>query len=80
MHHKSGLIPFPEFGFKALGDFGTLIGKVLRKSLPINQEVISRLLDEYQFSADKFYQKYKTKPLYSLEQGMKETVEWFLSK
>jgi UDP-4-keto-D-QuiNAc 4-reductase len=72
-----GVFSIPEVLFRLSGNAGTLIEKLLKKRLPINEDVVSRLIDEYRFSSEAFRRDYDWNPPYSQIQGIRDTVEWY---
>ena len=76
---KNGVYSVPEGLMRFCGKTGTLWEKICRRKLPINDEVISRLFDEYRFSSEPFCREYSWKAPYTPEEGIKETVEWYRS-
>ncbi|HAR62904.1 MAG TPA: hypothetical protein DCS13_05505 [Candidatus Margulisbacteria bacterium] len=66
---KKLLFPIPDWIIKLLSAI----------SNKFNQ-IESRLFGEYRFSNKKFCQAYDWTPTYSVEDGIKDTVNWFLSK
>lgn len=76
--NKRGVFWFPETVWKVTGFIGDMIEKTARTSFPVNSKIVSRLLDEYVFSAADFYNDYNWRPEYSLKEGIEETVKWYL--
>ena len=79
MHNRKGVFPFPESVFRFLGRAGSIFGKIIKKKLPLNKDVISRLFDEYCFSSSVFCKDYMWTPVVTPEEGIKETVDWYLA-
>jgi len=64
----------PKSFLKLSGQLGSLLG------LPLNSNVISRLLDAYRFSNEKFSSIYSWTPPYNPSEGINETVDWYKTK
>ena len=47
------------------------------ETIPINNEIVSRLFDEYRFSCESFCRDYKWKPPFEPKEGIQETVKWY---
>ncbi|MGK5094026.1 NAD-dependent epimerase/dehydratase family protein [Deltaproteobacteria bacterium TL4] len=75
-HGKKGVFPLPEMVFRFGGEVGSRFEELFGKQLPLNNEVVSRLFDEYRFSCESFCQDYDWKPPYTPEEGIQETVKW----
>lgn len=73
---KKGVFPFPESLFRWGGNIGSMLERLFGLNLPLDQDVVSRLFDEYCFSSTPFCQDYQWQPPYTPEQGIHETVEW----
>jgi nucleoside-diphosphate-sugar epimerase len=80
MHGKSGVFPVPEKVLRLAGKAGAVVEKTMGRSLPINNRVLSRLFDEYRFSNQKFCADYGWSPPYTVKEGIKDTVEWYLDR
>jgi nucleoside-diphosphate-sugar epimerase len=65
---RNGLFYVPQFIFNLLSFLKPI------KAIKI------RLFDIYQFDSAKFQKTYNWKPEFSVEQGIQETVKWYLSK
>jgi len=78
MHEKSGLFYFPERLFRLSGNIGSGLEHVLKRKLPISKNVVSRLFDEYRFKSKKFNNDYNWQPPFTPNQGIKNTVNWYL--
>jgi len=80
MHSRMGVfsvpVPILRFGGKVCSHVEKLTGK----SLLFNQRIMNRLFDEYRFSNEKFCNDYNWKPPYTFQEGLKETVEWYLDR
>ncbi len=78
MHNGTGVFPFPEAIFRFLGGAGSILGSALKKKLPLNRDIVSRLFDEYCFSSSAFCSDYGWSPIVTPEKGIKDTVDWYL--
>ena len=78
MHAASGLFWFPELMLRLGGKFGSRIGAILKRDIPLNVATVSRLFDEYRFASHLFENDYLWKPPYTTKDGIQETVEWYL--
>lgn len=56
---------------------GSIIEKAVGITMPLNKDVVSRLMDEYRFSSEAFCRDYGWTPPYSPEEGIKDTVDWY---
>ncbi len=71
-----GVYPFPPSLLKVLGRAGDCLQSILGRDLPVNSGVISRLADAYTFSSEAFEKAYDWEPPFSMEEGVRDTVEW----
>ncbi len=75
-HGKKGVFKAPVSLLRRMGTLGSYFGKLLGRSLPISEQVISRLVDDYRFSSEAFCHDYDWHPPYSLKDAIRETVDW----
>jgi nucleoside-diphosphate-sugar epimerase len=75
----NGTFYLPESFLRLAGTVFSSLEAASGKSLPFNNETVSRLFDEYRFSSAPFCGDYNWKPPYTPEEGISETVKWFLS-
>ena len=76
---EGGTFYLPETILRLTGFVCTGLEAVSGKNLPFNKEAVSRLFDEYKFSSSAFCGDYNWKPPYTPDEGISETVKWFLS-
>ena len=74
------IIYFPEFLLRILSRIMEKFEKIFGFKSPINNEVVSRLFNECQFSTEKFCHDYDWSPPYPSEEGLRNMVEWYKSK
>jgi len=68
----------PVWGVRLLGCVGSLAGSLLRRPMPIDRAAASRLTEDLCFSSEKLRRELNIAPRFGLEDGMQETVKWFL--
>jgi nucleoside-diphosphate-sugar epimerase len=78
MNSKRGVINLPEYLFRIGGKIGSGFNSWFNVKLPISNEIISRLFDEYRFSSKEFCQDYGWAPPFKPEGRIKNTVIWYL--
>jgi nucleoside-diphosphate-sugar epimerase len=78
MHQKKGIFNLPENLFRVGGKIGSELNKRLKIKVPISAEIVSRLFDEYRFSSKEFCQDYDWSPPFRPEEGINNTVQWFV--
>ncbi len=62
----------------ALASGGTLAGRILNRSLPLNLDKYHELISDYWIcSSEKAFEKLAWKPRYTLETGVPQTVAWY---
>ena len=76
----NGTFYLPESILRLAGTICSSLETVSGKNLPFNNETVSRLFDEYRFSSTPFCDAYNWKPPITPEEGISETVKWFLSE
>ncbi len=69
------LFRFPENWLRSVGRLGTHLRR-FGIPFPLTQERITRLLDEYRFSAKTFATTYQWTPPFSVQEGVEATVAW----
>jgi nucleoside-diphosphate-sugar epimerase len=74
---NKGIFSFPESILRFGGEMGTRIGDLFGKTIPINNEIVSRLFNEYRFSCESFCRDYKWQPPFEPKEGIQETVKWY---
>lgn len=74
---NNGVYCLPESLFRVAGAIGSYVEKTLSTRLPINSGVVSRLFDEFRFSAEKFQSDYEWRARFVPAEGMRETVRWY---
>lgn len=74
---RTRIFSVPKQFMHFAGVAGSLLERWTGKKFPLNNEIISRLFDEYRFSAKEFIRDYKWQPQYAPEEGIRETVEWY---
>jgi len=77
--NKNGTFYLPEPFLRFAGNLCSGLETVTGKNLTINNEVVSRLFDEYRFSSKAFCDDYNWTPPYTPEEGITDTVKWFQS-
>lgn len=77
---KRGIFFLPRW---LLGSFAVIFAAVERITgwrMMLTPETVSRLFDEYRFSAQQFMVDYGWRPPFTPEEGIKETVVWYKTK
>ena len=68
----------PGLLVSALALTGTVVGKILDKTLPLNQDKLKELTPDYWIcSGQKAFDELKFKPKYTLDTGIPQTVTWY---
>jgi nucleoside-diphosphate-sugar epimerase len=69
-------LPFGLVSLCAKG--GTVLGKVMNKNLPLNQDKLNEMTPDYWIcSPQKLVEQLSFKPKYTLETGVPQTVAWY---
>ena len=74
-----GTFYLPEMLLRLVGTSCSGLEKVTGKNLSFNKELVSRLFDEYRFLSEPFCKDYGWKPPHTQEEGIADTVNWFIS-
>jgi nucleoside-diphosphate-sugar epimerase len=68
----------PDAVVSLLASGGTLAGKILNRSLPLNRDKLNELISDYWIcSSQKAFDQLTFKPKYTLETGVPQTVAWY---
>ena len=71
-------VKIPSSVVSALARGGTLLGKVMHKSLPLNQDKLKELMADYWIcSSQKAFDQLRFKPKYTLDTGIPQTATWY---
>jgi nucleoside-diphosphate-sugar epimerase len=70
----------PPIFLRMMGWTGSLLEAVIRKPMPVNREMIQRIMGDLVFSSEKLHDELGFTPSYSLQQGIQETVDWYKSQ
>jgi nucleoside-diphosphate-sugar epimerase len=73
---KDGLFYLQPSIIRFIGIVGSMLEKGTGLKLQVNREVVSKLINEYRFSAAAFCQDYDWSPPHTVHDGIKATVEW----
>jgi nucleoside-diphosphate-sugar epimerase len=71
-------LKIPDTLVSTLASGGTLAGRLLNRSLPLNRDKYNELMPDYWIcSSQKAFDQLSLKPRYTLETGVPQTVAWY---
>ena len=71
-------INLPMTLVKTMAAGGSLVGGLLKKSLPLNNDKLKEMIPDYWISSSqKAFETFQFKPKYTLETGIPQTVAWY---
>jgi len=71
-------IKVPDSIVSLLASGGSIAGKILNRSLPLNRDKLNELISDYWIcSSQKAFDQLHFKPKYTLETGVPQTVAWY---
>lgn len=70
----------PEILFRLGGQAGSAVKRLTGLGVPLNKDVISRLFDEYRFSAEHFSERYNWQPPFKQEKAFQQTLDWYRNR
>jgi nucleoside-diphosphate-sugar epimerase len=71
-------VKIPDTLVSLLASGGTIAGKLLNRSLPLNRDKLNELISDYWIcSSQKAFDQLTFKPKYTLETGVPQTVAWY---
>jgi nucleoside-diphosphate-sugar epimerase len=69
----------PLWVLKAAGTAGSVAETLLRRRMPINRDVVTRIAGDLCFSAEKIRKVLGYTPAVDIVEGMRRTVQWYLA-
>jgi nucleoside-diphosphate-sugar epimerase len=80
MNNRRGVFPIHGGFFQFIRKTAAVLNQIIEKKVTSIPDIVSRLFDEYRFSSLEFKEDYSWTPPVSIEQGIRETVDWYLSE
>lgn len=73
---KRGVFFFPRWLLALIAHIFATVGRITGWRMVLTPETVSRLFDEYRFSAERFMADHGWRPPFTPEEGIRRTVEW----
>ncbi|MBI5636685.1 MAG: NAD-dependent epimerase/dehydratase family protein [Nitrospinae bacterium] len=73
---KQGIFFFPRWLLDSIALIFAAVGRITGWRMMLTPETVSRLFDEYRFSAQQFMNDYGWRPPFTPEEGIRQTVAW----
>ena len=76
---KARIIAIPVFIAKLVAFIGDKIQLILNKKLPINSKLLNKFFQTQEDDISKTVKDLNYKPIYTIDQGIEETIYWLNS-